>query len=247
MNIRTLINVKAIGAALAVSATCLLAQAQTAPSIVVPQSKSAKTPKPAADVDKGVIGSGGGAILSREELRACLKQEADVRTRIEAHDKQRAELDADKQQIVTDQQALRTEREPIDAAKRDIEGLAAEMKTYGGRVEAFNKRAADFSDSGTRAAQRERDEINAERETLEKQRLELDARKTSVNGQSTEAVRTYNVKATALDATVNNWNQRNEAWNQQGTELERARTTWLKACSDRRYREDDETAIKRGQ
>ena len=60
-----------------------------------------------------------------------------------------------------------------------------------------------------------------------------------VEGQSMD-------KATALDARVTAWNQNNEQWNADSRALETERSTWVSACSDRRYREEDETAIRQG-
>ena len=59
-------------------------------------------------------------------------------------------------------------------------------------------------------------------------------------------MRAYNAKAQALDARVQAWNARNSAWNEVTTALDTERKAWVTACADRRYREDDETAIRQG-
>ena len=60
-------------------------------------------------------------------------------------------------------------------------------------------------------------------------------------------MRGYNAKASALDARVSDWNARNNAWNDTSLALEAERKGWVRDCADRRYREDDESAIRRGQ
>jgi hypothetical protein len=45
---------------------------------------------------------------------------------------------------------------------------------------------------------------------------------------------------------VQEWNTRNQAWNEAGARLEGERKDWVTGCADRRYREDDEIAIKAG-
>ena len=56
----------------------------------------------------------------------------------------------------------------------------------------------------------------------------------------------YNAKARVLDARVTAWNERNAAWNDTTAKLETERKAWVSSCADRRYREDDETAIRQG-
>mgnify|MGYP000370216868 CR=1 FL=1 len=57
---------------------------------------------------------------------------------------------------------------------------------------------------------------------------------------------TDNAKVGAFDGRVSDWNQRNAAVNDAAKALEQERLKWMSDCGDRRYREDDELAIKRG-
>jgi len=59
-------------------------------------------------------------------------------------------------------------------------------------------------------------------------------------------VAAFNAKATVMDGKVVAWNQRNEEWNKTSKALEADRAKWVADCADRRYREDDEKAIKAG-
>ena len=59
-------------------------------------------------------------------------------------------------------------------------------------------------------------------------------------------VNAYNANAKAVEARVVDWNTRNQAWNDAGVNLETERQEWVQQCADRRYREDDEAAIKAG-
>jgi hypothetical protein len=83
-------------------------------------------------------------------------------------------------------------------------------------------------------------------QAIEAQRLALDAEKTTLTGGVQVAVADFNTKASALDARVTDWNGRNAKLNDTGAELEAERKDWVKACADRRYREDDEKAIRAG-
>ncbi|MBK6472251.1 MAG: hypothetical protein IPF94_16520 [Betaproteobacteria bacterium] len=45
---------------------------------------------------------------------------------------------------------------------------------------------------------------------------------------------------------MQDWNQRNAQVNETARKLEDERSLWLSECSNRRYREDDEKAIRAG-
>jgi chromosome segregation ATPase len=242
--------------------TILLATAcLTAPALALAQNTPTKPPAKAAapapaatnkaETGKTTSISGkpnSGPILTRDELRACFSQEESIRTRLGALDGRRAPLDQEKASLATDQAALKVEREPVDAIKKAAEDLSARLKDYGARVQAWNDRVTAFNatpPSGAKA-ERERTEINKDRAELETQQKALEAEKTKLSSDSEVAVRNYNTKAQALEARVTDWNTRNEAWNKDSKGLQGERSEWVTSCSDRRYREDDEIAIRKG-
>ncbi len=228
------------------------AHAQTQPPI--PAKSAAKAAvKPAAPAagDKTMsLGgkAGSGPILNRDELRACLSQEEAVRKRLDAHTALRAPLDKEKADLAAAQQSLRAERAPLEDMKQQAEALSERMKAYGARVTAWNDSVTAFNAAAPTGskADRERTALNKEREDLGVQQKALDAEKTELAAKSEATVRDYNAKAAVVDAQVTGWNQRNEQWNQDGRALEAERSEWVISCADRRYREDDEIAIKRG-
>ncbi len=122
------------------------------------------------------------------------------------------------------------------------------MKAFSARVVAWQQRVDAFNSVNPTGMQgeRQREALNKERLEIEKQRAELEAERTRMTTGSAEAVRAYNAKAGALDARVGDWNQRNARWNEMSTALETDRQTWAASCADRRYREEDENAIKAG-
>jgi hypothetical protein len=157
------------------------AQAQTtAPAAPKPPKAAAKpAAKPAkpaaaaaaAAADGKTLSLGGnnissGPLLTRDELRACLQHEEDIRTRLGQIDATRAALDQDKQAIATAQAGLRTDREAINSWKVKIDDLAERMKAYSTRVEALNARVAEHNAetrTGTPQYERRGKEINTER------------------------------------------------------------------------------------
>jgi chromosome segregation ATPase len=223
--------------------------APSKPTIVNKQAAPEATAAPAADKTLS-LGSGkpGGPLLSRDELRACLSQEESIRTRLADAESHRAVMNQEKAALGAEQQELRNGRAAVDDLKKQADDLSARMKDYGGRVESWNQRVLEFNSNNksTPQSERQRNEINRERDELEKQQKALEAEKASFASSSDATLKVYNGKATALDAKVVDWNQRNEQWNTSTKALEAERATWVAGCADRRYREDDETAIRKG-
>ena len=112
--------------------------------------------------------------------------------------------------------------------------------------EKFLRRYLNNASPTGMQGERQREALNKERAEIEKERTALEAERARISSGSADAVRAYNVKAGALDARVGDWNQRNARWNEMSTALETDRQGWVTGCSDRRYREEDETAIKAG-
>lgn len=246
--------------ALACCALLPPALAQTAPAkpAAKPAVKPAAAPPAAAKAaeDKTLaLGGGsaagkGGPLMTRDELRVCLKDEETIRTRMTDHEALRAPLDQEKKEITTAQADLRLEREPIDALKVRADAFAAKIKDYSARVESWNARMKLHNDdpkpSGA-AYEGKKLALNKEREDIEKERVALEGERTAISAAASgDAVRAYNAKAVALDGRVTAWNERNNKWNDAIVALESERKAWLASCADRRYREDDETAIRRG-
>lgn len=213
--------------------------------------KPVETAASAAEGKTAVMGTGkgnSGPILTRDELRVCLGQEETIRKRLEAHTALRAPLDKEKAELATTQQTLRAERAPLDDLKKQAEALSEKFKGYAERVKAYELRVTAFNTENPTGAkgERERVALGKDRTALDTERPLLEAEKTEFTTKSEVTVRDYNLKATAMDAQVVAWNQRNEKWNQDARALEAERSEWVGNCADRRYREDDETAIKRG-
>ena len=74
----------------------------------------------------------------------------------------------------------------------------------------------------------------------------LDVERETVLGENQAAVNAYNARVGTLDKRVVDWNQRNAQWNEASKALEIERKDWVDQCGNRRYREDDEKAIRAG-
>lgn len=234
-----------------------LALAQTAPAkpATRPAAKPAETPK-AGEGKTLAIGGGAGSatkagspILKLEELRACLSQEESLRTRLETLDKGRAPLDDEKAAIAAEQATLRADRTKVDEIMKGAEGFKGRQAAYAAKVNDWNARVtAHNEDKATRGTAYEQNSARLTREKgeLEKERADLLAEGEKWNATMRPAVEAYNTKAKAIDVRVAAWNERNSQWNEQSRTLEAERQGWVGNCADRRYREDDEKAIRAG-
>lgn len=239
----------AIGALLMSTATDTGAQAASqpaksapkAPSIVVPQASKAAPPKTLSGK-----GQPAGKLLTRDELRSCLKRLDDINATGKSLEGLRVGLDREREELMKDAEAIKPLRADVDvklAAVRDWEGR---MRSYSADVEAFNQklRQADEAPRG------KRDEMSAalepERERLTKARPALADEEARVVPAYQNAVKAYNERALARDAKVNDWNTRNKSALEAATSHDDERKAWLGECANRPYREDDEVAIKSG-
>jgi uncharacterized protein (DUF3084 family) len=230
------------------------AAAPAKPAPAKPAAAPAKPASPAPAADKtlslGDSSTATGAVLTREELRACFKQEESIRERFKATDATRATLDAEKAAIANDQQALRAERASVDGMKTRADEFSARIKAHSARVEDWQKRDAALNEATNRGSiwERKRKELDKERDEIAKSRTGLEAERASLAKDSEDLVRNYNAKVTSLDleGRVTRWNESNAKWNDTVTSLEAERKNWVSDCAERRYREDDEKAIRSG-
>jgi predicted nucleic acid-binding Zn-ribbon protein len=211
------------------------------PSIVVPPSAPAKA---APKTLGGKVASG--QLLTRDELRACLKRLDAINDGGKGLEPRRISLDAEKAEIAKGDESLKAELAEVNvklAAVREWEGRST---AHGGEVEAFNKRMKALDEMTRNQRENALAELNVERERLTNARAELDAAVARVLPPYQDAAKAYNQRALARDAVIGTWNERNRALNDEALKLDEERQSWLGECANRPYREDDELAIKAG-
>jgi len=242
-----------LAAALVAGGACMPLLAQQAPAkppAARPAPAAAAAPAAPASAARG-FGAARGPLLTRDELRVCFSQEDELKKRLEGQDAARGPLEQEKKAIADEQALMRAERAKIDGAE-----LAAAVTAFTERSKAFAERRARwdervkaYNDAGRTATAEERDALNTERATLEKEHGALEAERQRLQGLQaarTDAVQAFNVKIRALDARVAEWNKRNNAYNDANGAIESDRLAWSASCGNRRYREEDELAIRSG-
>lgn len=192
--------------------------------------------------------SGGGKLLTRDELRTCMKQRDSLANRLKELEAARGALDIERTAIGQERQALATERENMAGMRSEIDAVNAKTKAFQEDVDAWNKRVEAFkaSNPSGSAGEKQRAAINEEGEVLRKRQAALQAERDSVLSKGDGAVKAFNARAATLDQKVSDWNERNGKLNAEADKISGERTTWSTECGDRRYREDDEKAILSG-
>jgi len=213
----------------------------TPPSIVIPKAAPAKV-APKTLGGKAAAGN----MLTREELRACMKRLDDVNTSAKDLEQRRAALDREKDDLVKSGDALKAERADADAKLATVRDWEVRVRGVSTQIEAFNQRTKASEELTPAQRQALVPELEAERERINKARAVLADEEARVVPAYQSAVKSYNERALARDASVSSWNERNKSLNEVATKQEDDRKSWLSECANRPYREDDEIAIKAG-
>ena len=247
-----------LGATLAGWAAAQTAPATPAKAAAKPAAKpAAPAAKPAAaTADKPADGKtlslggkeGGGKLLTRDELRACLKQRDTLTVQLGELDGARTALNQERDALNAEQAALKTERENLAGMKTAVDELNAKTKGFQQQVDDWNKRVAALAESKapTSAQEKQRADLNELGEGLRKRQAELNSERDAVLARGDGQIKTFNTRAAAVDAKVTDWNERNRKLNERGDNLQTERQTWAADCGDKRYREDDEKAVLSG-
>jgi chromosome segregation ATPase len=223
---------------LLLSLAAAVAVAQTAP-LAKPGGKSAaKT--------LGGKAAGTGKLMTRDELRACLKRLDDINLSAKEVEAQRPQLDSERDELKVSGDALKAERAEVDRKLVDVRDWETKVRALGTDIDSFNKRSAELKDAPRNQQEKLAEDLKADRERLQKTREGLAVQEAAVVPVYQDAVKTYNERATARDARVADWNQRNKAAVDASATHQEARALWLNECANRPYREDDEKAIKAG-
>jgi chromosome segregation ATPase len=187
-----------------------------------------------------------GKMLSREELRTCMKRLEAVNATGKDYDQRRATLDKEKEELASSGDALKADRADVEGKLVLVRAWEERMRAHGAEIETFNKRIKEAEAAPANRREELGKELEAERDRLSKARVPLTEEEARLVPAYRAAVASYNEKAKLRDAKVDDWNTRNKAMNELGLKHEEERSAWLSECANRPYREDDEIAIKNG-
>ena len=224
------LRIRAACAALALSVLPLLAAAQAG---VAGKALSGKAPSK-------------GALLTRDELRACIKEQQAQTAQAATMEKRRAEIDAAAAAVRQQAQEVQAEREAYQAKADTAQSLKERLKAHGERVAVYNRRFKEFQDNPPKGADAERDrgQLEAEGAAVTKADAAIKDEAVQFNATLEMMRRTLASNAQAQSAAAEAANARNRAFNDEAATHEAAVDAWKQRCGSRPYRDADEKAIR---
>lgn len=187
-------------------------------------------------------------LLTRDELRACMRLKDSNDAGTAGIERRQAELDTEREALASAPDAGAAVRAAVEEKRKAVQEADAAYAAYGKTVEDWNTRMAEFE-------ARAKDMRNADRRRIvlkqEQAALKLDEQK--LVGERNAAIAAYETAVKEANEKLAQGGQGNAAWNKKSEALAAdeqalldARRKWATECGARRFREDDETAIKAG-
>jgi chromosome segregation ATPase len=237
----TLLKPTLIATSLVLALAASPTAAQTAPT-----KPGAKPATKAATSTLGGKAPAGGKLMTRDELRTCLKRLDEIKQSGKDIEAQRPALDRERDELKASGEVLKAERAEVDRLLASVRAWETKMRAHAVEVESFNKRSAAVKDAPSDDQEKLVEELKRERDQLQKSRDALAAEEVSVVPVYKATTKAYNERAVARDAKVTDWNKRNTAAVDASMKQQEAHALWLNECANRPYLEDDELAIKAG-
>lgn len=191
---------------------------------------------------------GGGKLLSREELRACLSQQKSLAARKPALQATREQLEREREQLDGAQASLNADRVAIDKLKDTATELNTRTQQLSQRIADFNERVTKNQNAGLSGptAERQRVALDREKAALDKATKELDDERSALSAQAAQQGKAYDERVGQANRAADDWNARSAQFKRELQGFDRELEDWRSDCEGRSYREDDEKAILSG-
>jgi len=192
--------------------------------------------------------TGTGKVMTRDELRACMKQQTELATRKADLEARQTKVNAERDGIQKETDAIKAEQAALSSRKGDVDALNAKMNAFSAKVKDLQARQEELEKSGRSGptAERERRKMEKEAADIKKEEGELNAERDKIQSGGNDAVNALNARVDAQQQAAQSWNDRNKVLAKEQQVHEDDRIAWLDNCGNRRFKEDDEKAIKAG-
>lgn len=190
--------------------------------------------------------SGSGKVMTLNELKACIKQQQGLKTHRTEVEKRREALDAERVEIEKDNQDTQKLRDEVVAHSEKVKAFNEKSTAFAARVKAFGERSAEVNASGRTGPAMERmlRDLDKEQRELQAVDVALKAESKGLTDGVQQRVEALNARTDATQKRATSWNERNKQLQSDATDYEDKRMDWSANCGGRRYREDDEKAIR---
>jgi chromosome segregation ATPase len=208
----------------------------------------------AANAPAGKVQSLGNAsatasVMSRDELRACLRDQDALKATAASLADRRVALNAEQKALESENDGLKKERDAMAAKiEASAQAINAKVAAQAASVNAYNEKMDAMN-----AAAKKGENVDRRRQLLERDGKALQAASDSLN-ESVKAAQTeneateksLNERFAAFEGRIANWNTRNKQINPDADAYDEKLQSWKLRCGTRNYRESDEKAIRDG-
>ncbi|KQQ91637.1 hypothetical protein [Massilia sp. Leaf139] len=190
----------------------------------------------------------GDRIMTKDELRACMRLKDSNEARTTEIERRQSELDKEREALVNAPAPGAEARAAVDVKLAAVKQADAAYAAYGKKVEDWNARMAEFEARAKemRNADRRREVLKQEQIALKKDEGQLLAEREAAIAAYEASVKEANAQLSQGDGGKAEWNKKSAALAADEQALSASRSKWASECGSRRFREDDETAIKAG-
>lgn len=189
----------------------------------------------------------GDKIMSKDELRACMTLDQSNETRTDEIEKRHEALSKERDALENKQDDTEPQRAEVDRLLEEVKLADAKVAENAALIEDWNGRMAEFAKKAKemRNAARREQVLKQERIKLESANEPLVADRAAKVAAYEKAVESLNQRITQRSSGSVEWNKRYEALRAEEAELNKSKDKWTSECSNRRFRENDEMAIKK--
>jgi len=185
-------------------------------------------------------------IMTRDELRACTKAKTAIADLAASMATRKTELDAEKAQLAPARAELSRLQPQLDEAAAAFKAVDADVREHNKLIDAWNVDMEEAAASQMKSAERRRAQLKKDRVALDQKATALADARDKLGKKYNDEVARFNAVAQSIEARAKAWNQKNEELAKDGDRHFDMRSEYGLECASRRFREEDEAAIKAG-
>jgi len=188
-----------------------------------------------------------GKLMTRDELRVCMKERQSQQAHAAELEKRRAEVAAEVEAVNRQKAEVQAERDAYNARLAQGQAFNERIKAHGERVALFNERVKDFQSNPPEDRERVRGQLEAEGEAVARDDAAIKAEAAQWTAAAMEPARTaLHEHVQAQQAAAAAATERKRALNSDIAAYDESLASWTQRCGNRPYREDDEKAVRAG-
>ncbi|GAA0761994.1 hypothetical protein LRH25_22275 [Ideonella azotifigens] len=189
------------------------------------------------------------SVMSREELRACFKEQDSIKAASIDLGTKRTALDAERKQLETENEAMKQQRDALAArVNQNAADMNARVAAHSAKVEAFNQKMDALN-----AAAKKGENIDRRQQVLEREGKEIQKTSDELNEAGKVFQASVDEDKNKLDSQFQQFQVKTDQWNTRNHDMDVAAanydadlSSWKTRCGGRNYRESDEKAIRAG-